>query len=66
MDYRLYCLDGLGHIGSGEWIEATGDAEACEKRRVALVRLLGALRTGSLDVQTAAITGLLHTGIPLR
>jgi hypothetical protein len=27
-DYRLYCLDGLGKIGSGEWIEAAGDAEA--------------------------------------
>jgi hypothetical protein len=27
-DYRLYCLDGVGRIGSGEWIEATGDAEA--------------------------------------
>jgi hypothetical protein len=26
-DYRLYCLDGVGKIGSGEWIEATGDAE---------------------------------------
>ena len=27
-DYRLYCLDGVGKITSGEWIEATGDAEA--------------------------------------
>jgi hypothetical protein len=27
-DYRLYCLDGVGKIGIGEWIEATGDAEA--------------------------------------
>ena len=27
-DYRLYCLDGVGKIGTGEWIEATGDAEA--------------------------------------
>jgi hypothetical protein len=27
-DYRLYCLDGVGKIGSGEWIEATGDADA--------------------------------------
>jgi len=53
-------------LGRFREIQATGDAEACEKRRVALVRLLGALRAGSLDVQTAAITGLLHTGIPLR
>ena len=27
-DYRLYCLDGAGHIGSGEWIEAASDDEA--------------------------------------
>jgi hypothetical protein len=27
-DYRLYCLDGAGKIGTGEWIEAAGDAEA--------------------------------------
>ena len=27
-DYRLYCLDGAGKIGTGEWVEATGDAEA--------------------------------------
>jgi hypothetical protein len=27
-DYRLYCLDGVGKIGTGEWVEATGDAEA--------------------------------------
>jgi hypothetical protein len=28
MDYRLYCLNRVGHIGSGEWVEAAGDAEA--------------------------------------
>jgi hypothetical protein len=28
MDYRLYCLDGVGRIGNGEWLEATADAEA--------------------------------------
>ena len=28
MDYRLYCLNSVGHIGTGEWIEAAGDAEA--------------------------------------
>ena len=27
-DYRLYCLDGAGKIGSGEWFEADNDAEA--------------------------------------
>ena len=27
-DYRLYSLDGKGKIGTGEWVEATGDAEA--------------------------------------
>jgi len=27
-DYRLYCLDGAGKIGSGEWIEADNDEEA--------------------------------------
>jgi hypothetical protein len=27
-DYKLYCLDGTGKIGSGEWIEATTDNEA--------------------------------------
>jgi hypothetical protein len=27
-DYRLYCMDGAGHIGFGEWIEATSDDEA--------------------------------------
>ena len=27
-DYRLYCLDGAGKIGSGEWVEVSGDVEA--------------------------------------
>jgi hypothetical protein len=27
-DYRLYCLDGAGRIGSGEWIEAESDEAA--------------------------------------
>jgi len=27
-DYRMYCLDGVGKIGSGEWIEAKNDDEA--------------------------------------
>lgn len=27
-DYRLYCLDGVGQIGSGEWIDASSDEEA--------------------------------------
>jgi hypothetical protein len=32
-DYRMYCLNALGHIGSGEWFEAKDDEEA-----LALVR----------------------------
>jgi hypothetical protein len=27
-DYRLYCLDDLGKIAEGEWIEAKSDDEA--------------------------------------
>jgi hypothetical protein len=27
-DYRLYCLDGAGHISLAEWIEAANDADA--------------------------------------
>ncbi len=27
-DYRLYCFNGAGGIGSGEWIEARNDSEA--------------------------------------
>ena len=27
-DYRLYCLDGSQHIGSGEWFEALNDNQA--------------------------------------
>lgn len=26
--YRLYCLDGAGHIGLAEWLEAEDDAQA--------------------------------------
>jgi hypothetical protein len=31
--YRLYCLDGAGHISLAEWIEAGTDAEALAKAR---------------------------------
>ena len=27
-DYRIYCLDGAGHISLAEWIEAGDDADA--------------------------------------
>ena len=27
-DYRLYCLNGEGHIGLADWIEADNDDEA--------------------------------------
>lgn len=27
-DYRMYCLDGAGHIGSGEWFQANNDDDA--------------------------------------
>jgi hypothetical protein len=32
-DYRLYCLDGDGHIGLADWIEADTDEEAVKKAR---------------------------------
>jgi hypothetical protein len=32
-DYRMYCLDGVGKIGSGEWIEAGSDEEALAQVR---------------------------------
>jgi hypothetical protein len=32
-DYRLYCLDGDGHIGLADWIEARTDEEAITKAR---------------------------------
>ena len=32
-DYRLYCLDGDGHIGLADWIEAATDEEAITKAR---------------------------------
>jgi hypothetical protein len=27
-EYRVYCLDGAGHISLAEWIEARDDADA--------------------------------------
>lgn len=32
-DYRVYCLDGDGHIGFAEWIEAESDEDAITKAR---------------------------------
>lgn len=33
--YRLYCMDGVGHIGLAEWIEADSDVAAiAEAHRV--------------------------------
>ena len=32
-DYRLYCLDGDGHIGLADWIQANTDEEALQKAR---------------------------------
>ena len=31
--YRLYCLDGGGHIGLADWIEAETDEEAVSQAR---------------------------------
>lgn len=31
--YRLYCLDGGGHIGLADWIEADNDEDAIAKAR---------------------------------
>ena len=31
--YRIYCLDGQGHIGLADWIEATDDDEAIATAR---------------------------------
>ena len=31
--YRLYCLDGAGHISFAEWIEADDDEEAIAQAR---------------------------------
>jgi hypothetical protein len=31
--YRLYCLDGAGHISLAEWIEADSDADAVASAR---------------------------------
>jgi len=32
-DYRLYCIDGDGHIALADWIEAETDEEAFSKAR---------------------------------
>jgi hypothetical protein len=29
--YRVYCLDGAGHISLAEWIDAETDAQALQK-----------------------------------
>ena len=31
--YRLYCLDGVNRVASGEWIEADDDRSAVEAAR---------------------------------
>ena len=31
--YRIYCLDGAGHIGLADWIEADTDEEALKAVR---------------------------------
>lgn len=33
-DYRLYCLDGDGHIGLADWIKADTDEDAIKRARV--------------------------------
>ena len=30
-DYRLYCLDGDGHIGMADWLDAADDDQAIER-----------------------------------
>jgi hypothetical protein len=32
-DYRLYCLDGDGHIALADWIHAESDEDAMEQAR---------------------------------
>ena len=32
-DYRLYCLDGDGHIGLADWVQAETHEEAIAKAR---------------------------------
>jgi hypothetical protein len=32
-DYRMYCLDGAGHMGLADWIEASDDDDAIAKAR---------------------------------
>ena len=31
--YRIYCLDGRGHIALADWIDATGDEDAIAQAR---------------------------------
>lgn len=31
--YRLYCLDGAGHISLADWVEAENDGEALARAR---------------------------------
>jgi hypothetical protein len=31
--YRIYCLDGAGHIGLADWIEAPTDEQAVDQAR---------------------------------
>jgi hypothetical protein len=32
-EYRLYCLDGLGHLSLADWIEAEDDVHAVKQAR---------------------------------
>jgi hypothetical protein len=32
-DYRIYCVDGAGHITSADWIEAESDQDALDRAR---------------------------------
>lgn len=32
-DYRLYCLDGNGHIGLADWVQADSDEQAIDAAR---------------------------------
>jgi len=33
-EYRVYCMDGTGHISLAEWIEAGDDAEAIRQAHI--------------------------------
>lgn len=59
LDYRMYCLDGPGKIGSGEWFEARNDDEA-----LAIVRAKGlsvACEVWRLGRLVGTIAALAHT-----